>query len=402
MALAARAIVVGPATWGKSTSRTAIVMESGDGQVRILQPSREIPERLLAPTASRGRFALRRRSFCAALATVVAAGCSVGSPPATPTIIAPIPLPTASSSPVAGRLLITRAGNFFIFDLKTHQATPLSHFPQGSFASSPALSPDRRQIAYSFYVLPKNESDLGGSDLYTVGTDLNNPKLVRQHEQPGTSYEEPCWTPDAQALLATRRTTVYNQGKYQGVKIEIVRVPLDGGKPISLIANAQSPAISPDGQHLSFVTTNAQGVTDKLWLANGDGKNGKQLLADEKFTYLRAPHVSPNSQRLVFAAVGGSAPAPTSQPTKTSLSSLLGPAVAEAHGIPYEIWTVGIDGNAPHRLTHLQEDTPYPVWSPIGDWIAFSGEIGLYLVDAAGQQTLRLSTNTSGGGLAWL
>ncbi|HLH73222.1 MAG TPA: hypothetical protein VKX96_08050 [Chloroflexota bacterium] len=344
-----------------------------------------------------------RRSFCAALAALLAAGCAPGGTPPTPTIIAPIPLPTASATPVTGRWLITREGNLFIFDLQTRQATPLSHFPPGTFASSPALSPDRRRIAYSYYVLPKDQNDLGGSDLYIMGVDGNGSQLVHKHDQPGTSYEEPCWTPDAKALLATRRTTVYAQGKYQGVKVEIVRVPLDGSDPVSLIANAQSPSLAPDGQHLAYVPVNTDGVTNTLWLADADGKNSQQLLADAKFTYLRAPHVSPDSQRIVFGAVGGSSlTAPTSRPGERALATIFGPAVAEAHGIPYEIWTVAIDGSDPRRLTHLQEDTPYPIWSPNGDWIACAGEIGLYLIDPTGKQTLRLSTQTSGGGLAWL
>ena len=53
-------------------------------------------------------------------------------------------------------------------------------------------------------------------------------------------------------------------------------------------------------------------------------------------------------------------------------------------------------------MTHEGEDQPTPTWSPDGSWIAFAGEIGLYLVDPAGLQTQRISPTVSTGGIAWL
>lgn len=78
------------------------------------------------------------------------------------------------------------------------------------------------------------------------------------------------------------------------------------------------------------------------------------------------------------------------------------PAIAEAHGIPWDIWSVKPDGSDLTQLTRISEDTPVPTWSPDSNWIAIAGEIGLYLVDAAGKQTIRLATTVSAGGIGWL
>ncbi len=343
----------------------------------------------------------RRRICLSLVGALVAAGCSAGPPPA-PTIIAPINLPTATASPVQGKLLIAQNGNFSVFDLATLHATALTHFPSGSFAASPALSPDGKQVAYTFYVLPKDQNDLGGSDLMVMDADGGNARLVRAHPRPGTSFEEPCWSADGKSILATRRTTVYANGKYQGVQIDVVRVSLDGSAPVTVVANAQSPAVSPDGKFLAYLTVDQQGSPTKLWVGRADGTGARDILAGQKYTYVRAPHFAHDSGRIAFGAFGGPPAAPAKASREPDDQGPFRPAIAEAHGIPWEIWTVQPDGAGPRRLTHVQEDSPIPVWSPDDAWIAFAGEIGLYLVDQQGQRTLRLSTSTSGGGLAWL
>ncbi len=343
-----------------------------------------------------GRGRQRRRAVCLAALTVLVGGCLPGRA-AAPTMIAPIALPTAAASPVPGRLLIARDGNLLLLDLATRAETPLTHFPRGAFAAAPAVSPDRRRIAYTYYVVPSNPKDLGGSDLAVMGADGGDPHVIWAHGEPGTSFEEPCWAADGQAILATRRAARYVNGSYQGETTSIVRVSADGARLTTLVADGQSPAASPDGRWLVYATANAQGATDRLWIADAAGRSPRELLAGQGFTLVRAPRFSPDSQRIAFAAVGGPV-----RPAAVVPSGPFAPAVALAHGIPWEVWTVRVDGGDLRRLTHVQEDSPTPAWSPDGTWIAFTGEIGIYLVNAAGTTTLRLSTRVSGGGIAWL
>jgi Tol biopolymer transport system component len=350
---------------------------------------------------------MSRRRLCAALAaTFTVAGCS-SSPRSTPTVIAPIPLPTVTASPAPGKLLIAREGNFFLFDLGNLQTIQITHFPTDNFASSPSLSPDRKSVAYTFYVLPTNQNDLGGSDLSLMSIDGTNSHVLMPHGTPGVSFEEPCWTADGKAIVAAQRTVGTDQGKTTGTRVAIVRVGLDGSGPTTLVEGGQSPNASPDGKHLAYMTANQAGVTTRLWLADAEGKGAQDLLKGQGFTSIRGPRFSPDSSRIAFGAVGGpivTAPGGARSATggASTIRSLFGPTVAEAHGIPWEIWTVRPDGSDLRRLTHVQEDSPVPAWSPDGKWIAFAGEVGLYLVDTSGQRTVRLSTSTSGGGIAWI
>ena len=70
--------------------------------------------------------------------------------------------------------------------------------------------------------------------------------------------------------------------------------------------------------------------------------------------------------------------------------------------MPWDIWKVRPDGSNLTRLTDLGEDSPLPVWSPDGRWIGFSGELGIYLMQADGRNLVRLSDDWVAGGVTWL
>jgi Tol biopolymer transport system component len=302
---------------------------------------------------------------------------------------------------VKGKLLIVLDGNFQAFDLGTFSDQPISKFPKGAYAASPRIAFDRKSIVYTYYVVPKDPKDLGGSDLYLMDSDGGNPRLVRAHPESGATYEDPCLTSDGSAILATLRKPVYDQsGQFQGETLAIQRIGLDGGQPTDLIQNALGPATSPDGKYLVYTAVDEKGQPVGFRVSDPRGAGAKDLLANQSFSFVRFPTFSPDGSLIVFSAVGG--PGADVPQQKLFGASLFGVGVAEAHGIPWDIWTVRPDGSALKRLTHESEDTPIPVWSPKGDWIAFAGEIGLYLVDASGTQTTRVSTMVSGGGISWL
>jgi Tol biopolymer transport system component len=314
-------------------------------------------------------------------------------------LIGPTILPTVVASPTPGKLLIVLDGNFQIFDLSTMSATVSSHFPKGAFAASPSASPDRKQVAFTYYVVPTDQKDLGGSDLYTMDASGGNVKMVHSHGDPGATFEDPGWSADGQSILATRRTPIYNQGQYAGETLAVLKAGLDGSEPTTLIKNALEATASPDGKYLIYTAVDDKGQPTGLFRADVDGSNPTGLLANAGFGYIHGPHFSHDSTLITFAAVGG----PTSSPPTPKVGWLPpGVGIAEAHGIPWDIWTVRPDGTGLKRLTYESEDTPTPVWSPDGKWVAFAGEIGLYLVDADGKQTVRFSTLVSGGGIAWL
>jgi Tol biopolymer transport system component len=262
------------------------------------------------------------------------------------------------------------------------------------------LSFDRKSIAYTYYVVPKDPKDLGGSDLYVMDATGANSRVVRPHPEAGATWEDPCFTADGKAILATLRKPIYTNGQFQGETLSIQRAGLDGGEPTTLLSDGFGPSTSPDGKFLVYTAVDPKGQPTTLRIADATGSGAKDLFpTNQSFTYARFPSFSPDGGHIVFSAVTGSS---SLLPAPKVRSSPFEPAIAEAHGIPWEIWTVRPDGSELTQRTHESEDTPIPVWSPNGDWIAFAGEIGLYLVDSAGKQTMRLSTTVSGGGVVWL
>jgi Tol biopolymer transport system component len=354
---------------------------------------------------------LPRRAVLGGLALAasgLAVGCSraptapSGAPPST--LVAssapfgPTILPTVVASPASGKLLIVQNGNLQAFDLASRRVEPLTRYPIGSYAASPSLAHDRTQVAYTLYVAPSNRQDFGGSDLYLMDPAGTRPRLLRSHPESGASFETPSWTADGQAVLATLRQPIGPVTQPTGESVAIVRCALDGSPPSVLVKDALEPATSPDGKYLVYTAVDANSQPAGLRIADAPGDDPRPLLAGQGFAYIRSPNFSPDGARIVFSAVGG--PGASSTPSLTGWTPP-GFGIAEAHGIPWDIWSVRPDGTDLRRLTHEGEDTPIPTWSPDGKWVAFAGEIGLYLVDAAGQQTVRVSTLPSGG-IAWL
>jgi Tol biopolymer transport system component len=83
------------------------------------------------------------------------------------------------------------------------------------------------------------------------------------------------------------------------------------------------------------------------------------------------------------------------------LEGLLGVQTAEAHGAPWELWSIGLDGTGLRRLTVLYEDLPYPAWSADSKSVLFLGIGGVYRMNADGTNLKRLTDGFSHGELDW-
>jgi Tol biopolymer transport system component len=350
-----------------------------------------------------------RRWFCTALgglaaASTLASSCSSAQPdaqngvaqtvvPTRPAVLtAPVSLPTA------GKLVIVQNGNLSSFDLAALQGQPITHFPKGTYAWWPALSHDRKRLAFGYYAAPTGPNDQGRSDLYVADVSGANAQLLHQHPVAGATFEEPCWTADDRAVLVTLREPIYKQGEYQSTSVTIVRVGVDGTGPTVLVKDGMGPGTSPDGKYLAYTGVDPHGAPSGFYVGDPAGNSATPILGDQGFRLMRFPAFSPDSTHIVFSAIGGPAVARSS----TTVGWLPpGFGIAEADGPPWELWAVRPDGTDLQRLTHVSEDTPVPTWSPTGAWIAFAGSYGLYLIDAGGGQATRLSRVVSGGGVAW-
>jgi len=338
---------------------------------------------------------LTRRLFChAAFTLLLVAGCSTTSPQ-------PSSAGGAATAPTTGELLLARNGKFFRFDLATRKQTSFGQIPKNTLVAAPSLSPDRKLLVYTVYLMPTTANDLGGNDLAVMSAARANPRVVRTHGQQHGSFENPTWAADQKSLITTVRASSGGTGQTIRETTTIVRVPLSGGEPVSLVSGDSATA-SPDGKYLAYLTTDSQ-AKQRLWIANPDGSHGRELAANQGFSYMRAPSFSPDSQLIVFAGAGGPKTVkPTAKAPSSLLASLVGPAVAEADGIPMNIWTIRPDGSQLRQLTNAEDHSPTPTWSPDGKWIASAGERSLLLIDVAGTQSVSLASNTLLSGIAWL
>jgi Tol biopolymer transport system component len=185
----------------------------------------------------------------------------------------------------------------------------------------------------------------------------------------------------------------------------------EGGQPEMLVDNAYSPAISPDETTLVYLrsTRAGQSLMKKTLAETGDGC---ELISDQVFQYLSLPRISPDGKR---AALGGSGEPnmqpsgcggdPRSKPAAAGggldLMAMLQPDVAEAHGLPADVYSLNLDGSNMTRMADIKDDDPSVAWSPDGAQLAIFGVAALYVVDARGGPTTKIVDQGGYGGLDW-
>ncbi len=100
---------------------------------------------------------------------------------------------------------------------------------------------------------------------------------------------------------------------------------------------AGSPAVSPDGEWISFV------AKDDIFVIRKDGSGLRQLTNDNYID--RIPNWSPDASRIAFHSNRGG---------------------------KFEIWTIRPDGSDLRQLTHTQGSITHAVWSPDGKQLIYT------------------------------
>ncbi len=282
-----------------------------------------------------------------------------------------------------------------------------------SYAESPAFSPDGKQVVYAAKSYDQNGEMT--EVIRVVNVDGTNDRIIAAPPDAKTAFSFPAWNPDGKEIWFTR-SSVSSEAQSE----EVDRVSLSGGTPQRVFEGGRAAAVSPDGEKITFLRFDYGTLRSSLWIAQTDGSNPKQLLDQDVFASLEGARFSLDSQSIVFAASGvPQKQLPAGQANRNgteefawfqtaSADSCLARALftcwldtASAHGMPWDLWLVNVDGTRFEQLTQVGADSPFPAWSPDGKFVAFMDFSGMYVVNRETKEGYLISMNGGHGALDW-
>lgn len=282
--------------------------------------------------------------------------------------------PDGQTIAVADRESENAATGIFLINIITGAKRRLTTAPENYYDSSPRFSPDGSQIVF---IRAKNWND---QDLYVAQADAAPTDEPRRLTFDGSNLSGLAWTADGGRIVFSSKRggssanlwqvaaaggnaelvmtgaknpltpTIAPNGKWlayveQAEDINIWRYEIgsEPNTPLRFAASSRaehSPALSPDGKKLAFVSDRSG--EDGIWVADADGSNLINLISAE----CDAPRFSPDGKRLAFAAKNAG--------DKNS-----------------SIFVASVEGGEPRRLTDGSARDDYPAWSADGRFLYF-------------------------------
>ncbi len=231
-------------------------------------------------------------------------------------------------------------------------------------AEHPAVAPDGARVAFILREPPPLTATLpiSTSALYVMSADGANPRALWR--PPRGQLGSPAWLPDGRALYVGL-TDILSDPTAPVVErlFQIVRVDAATGEHRVVLEDAREPAITRDGRRMAYVGFNRAYAAPTLHIAAPDGSDDRELIGPGAFSDFYAPRFSPDGARIIFAAIGGPVTNEQGYPIAARdpapLERLLGwlaPPTAEAHGAPWDLWTINADGSGLRRLRPADRD----------------------------------------------
>jgi mono/diheme cytochrome c family protein/Tol biopolymer transport system component len=321
--------------------------------------------------------------------------------------------PTAMASPRAREplppLVFARQGNLWHSDGSGAAPKRLTSLGAEIFAEHPAVSPDGRQVAFIASSPGPLTATLPVSitTLYLMNADGSGLHALWRPSRGWLAL--PTWAPGGQALYVGYSDLRSDpQAPVSDWLFEIVRVDAATGERRRALVDGRDPAITRDGALMAYLHYDKDNAALSLHVAAPDGSHDRTVIAAGAFAAFYAPRFSPDGTWIIVAAIGGPPTDergyPISGSGESGLSKLLGlfePPAAEAHGTPWDLWIVNVDGTGLRRLPLAREDTPMAVFAPDGQQIVMMGAGGIYLMDADGGHFRQIDALGDHGGLDW-
>ena len=293
---------------------------------------------------------MKRRALAALFGAGLLSGCAL--PGAIPSAtVAPSNPQAGLTSPPDGRIAFSRIE----FDQATKQPTggdlwsvatdgsdlvQLTDLPE--IELFPAWSPDGRRLA--FVRLP----DMASGDIWLIDADPTAADRHLTQLTDGAGLEAaPAWSPDGRSIAYV--------DDWQGAPSVWIR-SADGAGEARRVVDGNWPSWTPDGTRL-LVTVGADFTKTQLAYVDADGGELDNL-----------PIQLPNASEAAVSPLGEIA----------FVSSATNYADDDPTTWNEEIYTTGPDGvRAPTRLTNTPENDHWPPsWSPAGDWLAYTNDLG--------------------------
>lgn len=281
--------------------------------------------------------------------------------------------------------------------------------PSGAVARDPAWSPDGKQVVYA-YTPPITVSRGASPALILPVTDLclldvatGTTRQLLVHEREGGAYDRPTWSLDGRTVYANHVAPVLDGPVVRDTIEEVVRVAVGSGvaTPEVVVTGGLDGALSPDGRHLAWVRRTIDGRT--IEVGKMDGTGARTVVSPRLADNASWPRFSRDGSKLVFSAASPFTPVPTVTPLprRAWLGARTASARGRAHGVPMDVFTVGVDGNGFSRLTTLGEDSPSASWSPDGTRLAVVSGGGVYVLTPSSND-LRVADAAGGhGAIDW-
>ena len=197
--------------------------------------------------------------------------------------------------------------------------------------TQPTLSPDGNSVAYT-------SNHNGSFEIYIKQLTPGGREI--QLTTDGQQNFQPAWSPDGQSIA-------YYSKKGGGIWV----VPTLGGAPRQLTEFGSAPKWSTDGTTIAFQSDSNPDLgsgsvgSSTIWIVPVQGGAPKQVtqVGNPPGGHV-GPTWSPDNRRIAFVALNFNG---------------------------QQIWSVGLTGDDPKQLTHLDSKAGYPVYSPDGRRLYF-------------------------------
>ena len=291
---------------------------------------------------------------------------------------------------VGGRLLLPHASSLSLLELPGRAVRPVPIQPAQGVVTGVAMSPDGALLAVTRFWRPPDQQ-VGGQDILLVRPDGGVAQVIPR-SQPGESLGSPSWLPDG-SLVFERQSVA---GWATAARVE--RLGSDGTSRV-LAEPGLAPSVSPDGALFAYIRPED---TDRLVIGDAAGTWQRAVVDDPQFISLAFPRFSPDGAWIAFSAAGGAADSAPPRTWGSRQGAPLLAAVAEANGIPCDIWIVRPDGSDLRRVTFFYDADPSAAWSPDGHWLAILSGESVHVVAVDGPANYCIAAEGGYGRFEWL